>query len=219
MSVKGKGKAYAWILANLDRQEDECLIWPFCRNPNGYGQLGYLGKMRWAHRFVCELVNGPPPTPKHEGAHSCGNGSLGCVHPKHLSWKTTSENLVDCQQHGTHVRSRAGRFGKLNMALAGEIRLLKGVALQKDVALQFNISESTVSDIWRGKAWSREHKGGKQWTPEDDAKLREAIAMGYNFSQAAKFVGRSVGGTTGRTYRLGLKSGYELNRPRTPVST
>lgn len=219
MSVRGKGKAYAWILAHLDRQDGECLIWPFYRNPNGYGQLGYLGKMHWTHRFVCELVNGPPPTPRHESAHSCGNGAIGCVHPRHLSWKTPSENLIDCQQHGTHVRSRAGRFGKLNAALADEIRQLKGVVLQKDVALQFSISESTVSDIWRGKAWSREHKGAKQWTPEEDAKLKEAIEMGYSFAKAAEHIGRPASGIYGRAFRLGLKSGYELNRPRNPVST
>lgn len=216
MSVRGKGKAYAWIMENVGHQGDECLIWPFCRNPNGYGMLGYLGKNYWAHRFMCERANGPPPSPSHESAHSCGNGSEGCTNPKHLSWKMPSENLVDSQMHGTHVRSRAGRYGKLNAELADQIRKLKGVSLQKDVAKQFNISESAISDIWLGRSWGREHKGSKQWTRDEDLKLQEAVSSGCSFVEAAARIGRTATATTMRAYRLGIKSGYDHKRPRNP---
>lgn len=33
---------------------------------------------------MCELVYGKPPMPKHQAAHNCGKGNLGCINPKHL---------------------------------------------------------------------------------------------------------------------------------------
>lgn len=48
------------------------------------------------------------------------------------------------------------------------------------------------------------------YTAEEDQKIREAIALGYNFPQMAAFVGRSEKGVTARTYRLGLSSGQSV---------
>lgn len=62
MATKGEGRAYQWLLDHQEHDGDYCLIWPFYRNPNGYGMLGYNGDNHWAHRFMCELANGPPPT-------------------------------------------------------------------------------------------------------------------------------------------------------------
>src|SRR3990167_5821208 len=91
----GKGKAAAWLRAHADYHGDDCLIWPFARKQDGRGQIGYEGETYGAHEFMCILVNGPAPSPIHETAHSCGNGHGGCVNPKHLSWKTPTENHID----------------------------------------------------------------------------------------------------------------------------
>jgi hypothetical protein len=48
-----------------------------------------------AHRAMCRLIHGNPPTPKHQAAHSCGNGRRGCVHPGHLRWATDAENRAE----------------------------------------------------------------------------------------------------------------------------
>ncbi len=84
----------------------ECLFWPFSRTKAGYGNMQYEGSARLVHRRVCEEVNGPPPTPKHEAAHSCGNGHLACVTKLHLDWKTHAGNMADMAAHG---RSNLGR--------------------------------------------------------------------------------------------------------------
>lgn len=77
---------------------DECLIWPYARTPAGYGVLdGH--KIKVVSRRLCEEAYGPPPTPKHHAAHSCGNGHLGCVTRRHLSWKTPKENGADRIAH------------------------------------------------------------------------------------------------------------------------
>ena len=45
------------------------------------------------------------------------------------------------------------------------------------------------------------------YTPEEDQKIREAIALGLNFRQMAEYVGKPRGSVQARTYYMGLKSG------------
>jgi hypothetical protein len=44
------------------------------------------------------------------------------------------------------------------------------------------------------------------YTPEQDQKLNEALAMGYTLREAAGYVGKSFHSVVGRASRLGLKS-------------
>lgn len=83
----------------------DCLIWPYGRSVSGYGLAVVDGKGRYVHRLACAHINGPPPTPKHQAAHSCGNGHLGCCNPRHLRWATTKENSKDRELHGTLLKS------------------------------------------------------------------------------------------------------------------
>jgi hypothetical protein len=91
---------------------DECLIWPFGRITAGYGNLYFGGEWGYAHRRVCEEVNGPATTPKHEAAHSCGKGHEGCVTKKHLRWATHAENMADMLEHGTSNLGKKFRRAK-----------------------------------------------------------------------------------------------------------
>src|SRR5436853_4529591 len=72
----------------LPYSEDDCLVWPFYRDPDGYP-----GKIRWnskipesACRVVCKIVHGDPPSESSQAAHNCGRGNLGCINPNHLQW-------------------------------------------------------------------------------------------------------------------------------------
>lgn len=89
----------------LTYQGEECLLWPYSTAGNGYGAFYQNGRTTYVHRFVCAEVNGPAPTPKHQVAHSCGKGHLGCVAPSHLRWATKKENEHDKFLHGTRVPS------------------------------------------------------------------------------------------------------------------
>lgn len=152
-SRRGDGAAIRWIHEHFGYASEDCLTWPFCRNKqNGYGSFGHMGKRYYAHRFMCELVNGAPP-PAHECAHSCGKGHEGCVNPRHLSWKTKSGNLRDCSAHGTSARNRWSRFGRLTQEQVTAIKALKGKETQDKIAARFGISASSVRDIYLGRTY------------------------------------------------------------------
>ncbi len=150
-SNKGKGVALAWINENAAHQGDACLIWPFSGNWNGYGQLSHNGRILKAHRVMCEAAYGPPPTPKHVAAHICNNGQGGCVNPRHLSWKTPRENLLDRRAAGTITKKRWDRYrSKITPEHIAQICALKGRKNQREIAAQFGISYQHVSIIQRG---------------------------------------------------------------------
>jgi transcriptional regulator with XRE-family HTH domain len=214
MALKGEGRTNKWIQAHLNYPHDDwCLVWPFARDKHGRGMMQHDGVQWWAHRYMCTLVNGPPPTPQHTAAHGCGNGHGGCVNPHHLSWKTQAENLEDCRQHGTLVRHHGGNVRRV---LPEEVRAIKdarGFQTQGQLAAKFGVSEGTISDIWHGRSHTGESRIN-HWTEEEDAKLKEAFDQGCSIPQAAKFVGRSRAATTAHTYRIGLKSGVPPRRKK-----
>lgn len=147
MSKKGQGRAYQWIVAHQNYAGDDCLPWPFGKNWDGYGHFGYMGKLLKSARFMCTLVNGEPPTPKHQAAHSCGNGNKGCMNPRHLSWKTASENQLDRRLHGTFKKS-GGPRRKLTVAQIDEVRRSKGLVSQVKLAKRLGVTRSVI-EYWQ----------------------------------------------------------------------
>ena len=131
---------------------DECLFWPYGKSSGGYGQIWRDGKVRDVHRIACEAEHGPPPTPKHHAAHSCGKGQLGCVNRKHLEWKTPKENAADRLIHGAHNRGERHGAAKLTEAQVLEIR--SSTRFQHELAAEFGVSPSLVCLIKRGKCWA-----------------------------------------------------------------
>ena len=95
------GVPLAWLESHVRHEGGECLTWPFSRSGGGYGNVWLNKKVKLAHRVMCERAHGPPSTPIHDAAHSCGKGHEGCCNPKHLSWKTKKENQADRRLHGT----------------------------------------------------------------------------------------------------------------------
>lgn len=97
LTTAGDAKAYLKSVV-IPYSGNDCLVWPFRRDVQGYGRLLFRRQMQIASRVVCILVHGEPPIANLEAAHSCGNGSGGCVNPSHLSWKTRQENEADKRQ-------------------------------------------------------------------------------------------------------------------------
>lgn len=132
---------------------DDCLTWPFAK-VKGYGVIKRNGKSTGVHRVVCEHVHGPAPSKGYEAAHSCGNGSSGCVTPSHLRWATKLENNRDMILHGTMPRGESSGKTTLTEANVREIRSLVGSMLQKDIAALYGVAPETISGIIHGRNWA-----------------------------------------------------------------
>lgn len=143
--TKGKGKAQQWLVDHVNYQGDACLPWPFAKdNRVGRGSLGYNGRGWWAHRLMCVLAHGEPPTPKHQAAHNCGKGHFGCVNPKHLEWKTNSQNQLDRAKNGNALRNNHGNKSALTHEQQAEIVALRGRMTQVSIAAKFGVSLGCV---------------------------------------------------------------------------
>lgn len=155
MGKKGKGNGFAFARMALSYEGTDCLIWPYNRGAYGYGTFSLNGEIVHAHRWICEQVHGPAPTPEHQAAHDCGNGHEGCIHPKHVFWKTALENAQDKIKHGTCYSEKGRPRQKLTQDQVAEIRQCKTVAEQFEIARRFGISDSNVRKIIYGKAWTK----------------------------------------------------------------
>lgn len=138
-----------WLDAHVDYDGDDCLIWPFQRDKDGYARVASGS----ACRVMCEKVSGPPTSPTMVAAHSCGKGHTGCVHPKHLEWKTQRANIEDKKLHGTDQSGERHNLAKLTWPQVDEIRQLRGKLPRPEVAKMFSISVSNVGMIQRGQTW------------------------------------------------------------------
>jgi len=149
-----KGAPLAWLISHATYKGNDCLLWPFAKCSWGYGDLWVDRKHFRANRYMCELAHGAPPSPTHEALHTCGNGHLACVNPKHLRWGTSKDNSADALRHGTILRGERVASSKLRKDDVCMIRYMisQGVPI-RNIAGQFGISPRTVSDIKRRKIW------------------------------------------------------------------
>jgi len=150
----GKGVPLAWIIRRVAYQGDECLLWPFSKYANGYGDFWVNGKHCGVHRYMCELAHGPAPSPKHEALHSCGMGHLGCANPRHLRWGTSKENKADTALHGRACRGSRSPVAKLTEADVHAIRrLLSEGRSCSGIAVEFGVCSNTIASISTRKNW------------------------------------------------------------------
>lgn len=150
-----KGDAVRFLEFAKAYAGDDCLYWPYSGNGVGYGTIRHNGMTTYAHRLVCEAVNGEAPSPQHEAAHSCGNGDKGCVAGTHLLWKTRVDNQADRIGHGTHMAGEKHGRSKLTKEQVEKIRLLRGKKSQREIAEEFSISQPHVSEIHSGNKWAK----------------------------------------------------------------
>lgn len=148
------GEPLLWIERHADYDGNDCLPWPFERTHYGYGTVKHEGKRRPASRVMCIIVHGKPPTPKHEAAHSCGNGHLGCMNPKHIRWKTKIENIRETLEHGTNVRGEKCHFSKLKETDIKTIRRLARRLTGKEIAKIYGVKGPAITRIIQRQRWA-----------------------------------------------------------------
>jgi hypothetical protein len=150
----GKGKGQLLLQELLLIETDECIMWPLHTN-SGYGYVRRDGRNVGVHVIACEQRHGPPPSPKHEVAHSCIK-NRACLNYRHLRWATRAENLKDSIAHGTISRGERRPLAKLTEADVHHIRAVyTGARGQVGVlAREFGVSYVTVHDVLSGRTWA-----------------------------------------------------------------
>lgn len=138
----------------LPYKGDDCLLWPFGRQSQGYGAIKKVGSTTLVHRLACEAVHGPPPTEKHEAAHSCGKGHLGCVNPRHTRWATRLENMADTLEHNTRSRGTHRHNAKLNEEAIRQIRQLLKSKKIPEISKMYSVSEANIYLIAQRRSWA-----------------------------------------------------------------
>ena len=146
----GEPKGFLDNLA-VEAQRKECILWPYAKNPYGYGKLRINGKYVTASRYICSHYHGAEPFDKAEAAHSCGNRL--CVNPSHLRWATRAENEADKIAHGTSNRGERNWASKLTSSDVIEIRRLYDSVEVTDLANKYSVTNSTIIKIQRRERW------------------------------------------------------------------
>jgi hypothetical protein len=136
------------VLIGATLSGDECQSHNYgaTTHRDSYLMVTWQGKRTTASRAICELVHGPPPTPKHQAAHSCGNA--WCCNGAHLRWATPAENLADKVRHGTADRHR----GPVNPRIAALVGKMATAGLShRELAQQVGVSSRCITR-WAAKA-------------------------------------------------------------------
>ena len=113
-------------------------------------------KCKLVHRLVAEAFL-PNPDNKSDVNHI--NGCKTDANVCNLEWVSASENMSHAHSSGLrpvlNTQGEKNGFSRLSQIEAMTIKRLarKSILTQKEIALRFNISRSTVKDIKSGKRW------------------------------------------------------------------
>ncbi|MBW1639271.1 hypothetical protein G3H63_09330 [Microbacterium resistens] len=125
----------------------DCWPWKRARSGPGYGRFregGRHGRLLTASRVAYELTHGP--LGEAEARHTCDNPP--CCNPAHLLPGTHAQNMADMAKRGRAAHRR------LTTDQVREIRARRRAgAAAKDLAAEFGVSASNVSQIVHRKTW------------------------------------------------------------------
>lgn len=113
----------------------ECWEWQGAKNNHGYGQIRINGAHMYVHRAMFEACHQRPISKGRSLLHSCDNPS--CCNPSHLREGEQSENLQDAAKRLRTTRA-------LTPQQVAEVKALRNVVSQKELAERYNITTNTL---------------------------------------------------------------------------
>ena len=134
-----------------------CRIFAGAKSDKGYGLIYDKGLILRAHIVSYKLHIGPVP----KGLfvlHHCDNPP--CINPEHLWLGTAQDNSYDMMNKDRNQRqSQCGELNgraKLTRQKAAEIKwlALEKKLSQREIGLQYNISQTLVSQICYNQRWT-----------------------------------------------------------------
>jgi len=131
--------------------EDECWEWYGAVLKSGYGTMKVNGSTERAHRIGYWLRHGEIPDDLFV-LHHCDNRR--CVNPSHLYLGDHVDNRQDAVERDRTAQGEENGRVKLTEDDVREIKRRGEDELQRDLADEFGISQSSVNDIINGHTWS-----------------------------------------------------------------
>jgi hypothetical protein len=173
------GEVRKYVLANMHR---ECCFepWPYASR-RGYAKWGNeFGDT--AYTFVCTMVHGPRPTPKHQAMHACCRGNEGCFSSKCLSWGLPKDNanhpITRARLSAAALKQKPpSAAARAKMSTAGKRRMTPEYIKMLNEARREMSPESRA----RLSAASKRHM-----TPEHIAKMHQANREAHARKRLAK---------------------------------
>jgi len=146
----------------VDRSGGPDACWPWLGSKlksGGYGR--YRPSKAIEHRaHVYAFKNAVGPVPKGMVLlHSCDNPP--CCNPKHLSAGTHGDNMADKVAKGRQLKGSQFSSAKLTEADVLSIRR-RPYYRQADLAREYGVHPSIISEIQGGKRWKHVKKGGEK---------------------------------------------------------
>lgn len=130
-----------------------CWLWTGALTSGGYGRVTFRQKGLLAHRYIYEATRGRI-TAGLCLRHKCDTRL--CVNPSHLEPGTHAQNTADCIARGRWRPPAGEQHGnaKLSLAAVAAARAMLALgATQREVAGRLGVSQTTISDLARGKSW------------------------------------------------------------------
>lgn len=135
----------------VERSEFNCWLWTASLWAGEYGAFFVDGRCKLAHRIAWEIVCGIIPRDLCV-LHKCDNPA--CVNPSHLFLGTHVENMADMVKKDRGKSFSGSAHPRAKLKEADVFRIKRDSRPQEDIAAQYGVSQTAISDIKTGRRWS-----------------------------------------------------------------
>lgn len=142
-------EARKWLdkLAEEKNYSEDCIEYPFWKDPDGYGRFCVDRAKVYAHRYILSLKG--LLIEEKIVCHTCNNPA--CCNPNHLYVGSQKENMKDREIAGNTPKGIKNGRAKLTEDQVRYIRSAPGSS--SEIAASLPVSKWVVQDIRKGKTW------------------------------------------------------------------
>ncbi len=179
--------------------QNGCILWNGSKMQNGYGEIFFYKRRRYAHRVCYEIHKGSIPKGMYI-CHKCDNRL--CVNIEHLFLGTPTQNAHDMIQKNRHnweamIRGTREKIAKLKDYDVINVKklLLAGIS-RRAIAKKYSVCKGTIDNVFYYKLTSKQRNiASQKWkdfyrpsplTQDQVNKIRQMRKEGYKAKTIAE---------------------------------